>query len=114
MLTINVTEAARAYIKDYVTKENGLAFRLSVKKTGCSGYAYKPEIIRVINPHDQKATIDQDLIIYIDTAWLDLLNNIIIDYVIDDRTGLKQKKLLIINPQEESRCGCGESFHIQK
>jgi Fe-S cluster assembly iron-binding protein IscA len=30
------------------------------------------------------------------------------------KSGLKQKRLVIENKQEAGRCGCGESFHLDK
>ena len=50
--------------------------------------------------------------IFIDTSWLHLLQDLQVDYVEEEKTGLKQKRLVFTNPNESSRCGCGESFHI--
>ncbi len=92
-------------------KDNSVGFRLTVKKTGCSGYSYVPAIVNEINPHDVAAEIN-GIPIFIDRAWLDLLQGVQVDYVEDNKTGIKQKRLIFTNPKEDSRCGCGESFHI--
>jgi iron-sulfur cluster assembly protein len=113
-MNITVTTAASDYIKKMIEKNQGAGFRLSVKKTGCSGFSYQPSVVDVINPADQVLAVQPDLNIYIDTAWLDLLQNIQIDYIEDDKSGLKQKRLVFTNPKETDRCGCGESFHIAK
>lgn len=111
-LNIVFTEAACAYIKKMLAK-GGVGFRLSVKKTGCSGYSYLPSIIDKENPQDIRMRIADDLNIFIDSTWLHLLQHLQVDYVEEEKQGLKQKRLVFINPNEESRCGCGESFHIK-
>jgi len=109
---ISVTEAASAYIKKTQEKNNGIGLRLSIKKTGCSGYSYVPEIIEKINDKDICQEIN-DVTIYLDATWLHLLQGIQIDYVEEEKSGLKQKRLVFTNPNESSRCGCGESFHVE-
>jgi iron-sulfur cluster assembly accessory protein len=111
--TITITDSASAYIKKMIEKGHGIGFRLSVKKTGCSGYSYLPVIVEKANANDISFTTDGGLQIYIDTAWLDLLQGLRIDYVDEEKSGLKQKRLVFTNPNEASRCGCGESFHIE-
>lgn len=113
MINMKVTAAACAYIKSRLAKDHAQYFRLSVKKTGCSGYSYFPSIVDNINAADQIVDADDQLKIYVDSAWLDMLAGLQIDYVEEDKKGLKQKRLVFTNPNESSRCGCGESFHIE-
>lgn len=114
MTIITLTDAALSHIKSMLTKEqNGIGFRLSIKKTGCSGYAYVPAIIEKINEKDIHFTQD-DLEVYVDHEAEDFIKGVIVDYVSEtDALGLKQKKLIFINPNEKNRCGCGESFTIE-
>src|SRR5262245_37839154 len=109
--TITVSDSARNYIKKMLDKNQGVGFRLSIKKTGCSGYSYHPTIVEMIKETDLVCDID-NIKIYIDMAWLQLLQGLHIDYVEDEKSGLKQKRLVFSNPNESSRCGCGESFHV--
>ncbi len=111
-MNITFTPAACDYIKKMLVKEHGIAFRLSVKKTGCSGYSYQPAIVQSINPADTKLDITSDIAIYVDPLWQHLLEGVQVDYIEEDKNGLKQKRLIFINPNEASRCGCGESFHV--
>lgn len=113
MIDIMFTEAACAYIKKTQEKDGSLGFRLSIKKTGCSGYSYFPSMIDNINPADLLLTAAPGVTVYVDSAWLDLLNGLRVDYQEEEKSGLKQKRLLFTNPNEASRCGCGESFHIE-
>lgn len=110
--TITITKAAVSYIKKMIEKKQGIGFRLSIKKTGCSGFSYAPSIV------DQPKTTDialevSELRVFLDAAWIDLLQDLQVDYVEEDKTGLKQKRLVFSNPKEASRCGCGESFQVE-
>lgn len=109
---ITITDAAVEHIKKMLEKKaNGKGFRLSIKKTGCSGYAYVPDIITEVKASDIHFT-HNGLNVYVDSAYQDLLSGIMIDFVADN-VGLKQKRLVFINPHEKNRCGCGESFTIE-
>lgn len=111
---IKFTDAAVAHIKQMMTKQvNSIGFRLAIKKTGCSGYAYVPAIIEKITEGDIHFVTDDQLHVYIDAASANLLKDIRVDYVADAVEGLKQKRLVYINPNEKNRCGCGESFTIE-
>src|SRR5579862_6239661 len=102
---IMISDAACAYIKKMIEQDKGLGFRLSIKKTGCSGYSYSPSVVEKINPTD--VIIDRgDLKIYIDSKWLELLKDLQLDYIEENKSGLKQKRLVFVNPKESSRCGC--------
>lgn len=110
---ITLTDAAAQHIKSMLSQEkNAVGFRLSIKKTGCSGYAYVPRIIDEINPDDLHFVAQQELAVYVDRACESFVAGLVIDYVADN-IGLKQKRLVFINPQEKNRCGCGESFTIE-
>jgi iron-sulfur cluster assembly protein len=109
---VKLTQAAIAHIKSMLQKEkNARGFRLSVRETGCSGYAYVPAIVSDVPEDDLYFEIPEGLDVYLDRESLPLLKNLEIDYVADS-TGLRQKRLVFINPDEKGRCGCGESFHV--
>lgn len=113
MNIISLTDAAVSHIQDMITKKNaGIGFRLSIKKTGCSGYSYVPSIIESVNAEDLHFVAQDGLHVYVDQKCKDLLQGVIVDYVADN-VGLKQKRLVYINPNEKNRCGCGESFTIE-
>jgi iron-sulfur cluster assembly accessory protein len=112
-VNITFTDAARLYIKKMLEKKGGVGFRLSIKKTGCSGYSYSPTIVEKINAEDLTLKLTNDLTIFIDVTWLSLLQGLHVDYMEEEKSGLKQKRLIFTNSNEASRCGCGESFHIE-
>lgn len=112
MTQVIVSVAAKEYLQKMLAKQQGAHLRLSIKKTGCSGYSYLPTVTADSLSTDTKVMVDE-MEIYLDTAWLHLLDGVEIDYIEDDKTGLKQRKLVFNNPKEAGRCGCGESFHIE-
>jgi iron-sulfur cluster assembly protein len=112
-LNLTFTPGAREYIKKMLAKKDGSGFRLSVKKTGCSGFSYLPTIVEQINPADIVVDLGDGVAVYVDATWQHLLQGVQVDYVEDKKTGLKQKRLVFNNPQESGRCGCGESFHLE-
>jgi iron-sulfur cluster assembly protein len=114
MNSITFTDAAVSHIKNMLAKTpGGMGFRLSVKKTGCSGFAYVPDIIKEAVASDLQYVVQQNLQVFVDVNSLQYLNDLLVDYVVDEAQGLKQKRLIFINPLEKGRCGCGESFTIE-
>lgn len=110
---ITLTDSAVEHIKTILAKnDKGIGFRLSIKKTGCSGYAYVPDIIEQVKAGDIYFS-QAGLAVYVDPACEEFVKNLVIDYVADNQVGLKQKRLVFINPNEKNRCGCGESFTIE-
>lgn len=110
---IQLSEKARDHIKRLLEKEAGTAFRISIKKTGCSGYSYVPAIVTKPEPQDVILDNIADFSVYIDSHFSDLLHDLTIDLIEENNMGLKQKKLVFNNPKESGRCGCGESFHVK-
>lgn len=110
---ITLTDAASEHIKQMLDKkQNAIGFRLSIKKTGCSGYAYVPDIIDKTHESDIHFVAGSGLSVFVDPACAEFVNGLVIDYVSESGTGLKQKRLVFINPNEKNRCGCGESFTV--
>lgn len=111
-LDLIFSPSACSYIKKMLEKQSGIGFRLSVKKTGCSGFSYLPEVVSSVTAGDLLLEI-QGLQVYVDPKWIALFNGLQIDYVEEEKSGLKQKRLIFTNPNEGNRCGCGESFHLE-
>ncbi len=114
MNPITFTDAAVDHIQKMLQQNaKGVGFRLSIKKTGCSGFAYVPDIIESEKKDDIHFVAQKNLQVYVDPASLEFLQDILVDYVADNAPGLKQKRLVFVNPKEKGRCGCGESFTIE-
>ena len=110
---ITLTPSATMYLQKQLASQPGTVFRLSIKKTGCSGYSYVPAMKTNSHPEDVAITFESGLTIYLDTTWLHLLDGVHIDLIEEEKSGLKQKRLVFINQKESGRCGCGESFHVE-
>lgn len=112
VMDIQITDNARDQIQSLLGKapEGAEGLRLSIKATGCSGNSYKME-------YAEKGTENDDLIesndtaIYIPKMYSWMLIGMTIDYITDD---LGNARFDFINPNETGRCGCGESFQVEK
>jgi iron-sulfur cluster assembly protein len=109
---VQFTENAIAHIHKVIDlRGSGSGFRLSVKKTGCNGYMYQPEVVDQHQEGDHHLLLADDLSVYIDAGALEFLKGTIVDYV---ESGMGQKKLMFNNPNAVGECGCGESFNIKE
>ena len=105
---ITVTDAAAKKIKSNLEKRGkGIAIRIGIKTTGCSGLAYIMEYVDEIMLDDILLS-DNSTVIVTDSKSLPLVAGITVDYV---RQGLNEG-FEFINSLEKDRCGCGESFRI--
>ncbi len=84
-----------------------MAFRLGVKRTGCSGWAYVTSIANEITSDDQQFE-DQGVPIVVDPKSLTLIDGTRVDYI---QQGLNQL-FTFANPNVTGECGCGESFAV--
>ena len=107
-MSVTLTEAAAKHVQKYLARRGkGVGLRLGVKTSGCSGMAYKLEFADQVEPDDTgcesfgvKVLVDEKSLPYVDGTELYYT-----------REGL-QEGFKFHNPNEKSRCGCGESFQI--
>ena len=107
-MAITLTEKAATHVSNFLAKRGkGVALRLGVRTTGCSGLAYKLEYADAINPEDLafesfgvKVVVDPKSLPYIDGTELDFA-----------REGLNEG-FKFNNPNVKDACGCGESFNV--
>ncbi len=108
---LNLTAAANLHVKKMLAKQSHKkGFRLSVKRSGCSGFSYVVDYIETLDANDLQFPIDEDLTILVDPASFPYLKGICIDYVQNGLNG----SLKFINPNQTAACGCGESFSVDK
>lgn len=114
MSPVTLTAAAEKHILVQMAKQsNACGFYLTVKKTGCSGYAFKPDIVTAVPDNALHFVTPEGLPVYIAKDAASFFQGVVVDYAAE-KTGLKQQRLVFINPNETGRCGCGESFTIDK
>lgn len=106
-MSIQLTDNAAQRVKHFLEKEDGLALRLGVRKTGCSGWAYEVSIASELGSDDQVFE-DKGVKVVIDTESLPFLRGSKIDFTTQ---GLN-RTFQFDNPNATDECGCGESFTI--
>lgn len=107
-MSVTLTEAAAQHVQKYLARRGkGVGLRLGVKTSGCSGMAYKLEFADQVEP-DDKVWESFGVKVLVDEKSLPYLDGTELDYT---REGL-QEGFKFHNPNEKSRCGCGESFQI--
>ena len=107
-MSVTLTEAAAKHVQKYLARRGkGVGLRLGVKPPGCSGMAYKLEFADQVEP-DDKVWESFGVKVLVDEKSLPYLDGTELDYT---REGL-QEGFKFHNPNEKSRCGCGESFQI--
>ena len=107
-MAVTLTEKAATRVQTFLAKRGkGVALRLGVRTTGCSGMAYKLEFADAIDPadiqfesHGVKVVVDPKSLPYLDGTQLDFA-----------REGLNEG-FKFNNPNVKDECGCGESFNV--
>ena len=107
-MAVTLTEKAATRVQNFLARRGkGVALRLGVRTTGCSGMAYKLEYADAVNPddllfesHGVKVVVDPKSLPYLDGTELDFA-----------REGLNEG-FKFNNPNVKDACGCGESFNV--
>ena len=109
MAQFDVTERAATRIAEISASEGaGAALRVSVLAGGCSGFQYKFELDKDVQPDDlviEKANAT----VLVDPSSLDLLAGSELDFA----DTLMGSYFAVKNPNATSSCGCGTSFSIE-
>ena len=106
-----LTPSAIKHIKKIIAKQGRQkCFRLSVKRSGCSGFSYVVDYVDSFYSEDLKFSIDNDLDVFVDQMSFPILKGVCIDYIQNGLNGT----LKFINPNQTAACGCGESFSIEE
>ena len=106
-MSIQLTDNAAQRVKYFLEKESGMALRLGVRKTGCSGWAYEVSIANELDDNDQVFE-NKGVKIIVDNESLPYLQGSKIDFAV---SGLN-RTFQFENPNATDECGCGESFTI--
>ena len=109
-MPITLTENAAKHIQQQLEKRGrGLAFRVGIKKTGCSGFSYTFDYADEIKSDDRlfesyktKIVVDTDSLPYLDGSRIDFA-----------KEGLNSSFKFII-PNIDNTCGCGDSFSVKE
>lgn len=107
-MAIQLTEAARRRMQDYLKKEPGaVGVRFGIKRTGCSGFGYTVDVAETVSATDH--VFDHDGVrVLVDAKALPFIEGTEIDF---QRQGLNAT-FVFRNPNATGECGCGESFTV--
>ena len=107
-MSISLTSAAADRVRSFLGRRGqGVGLRLSVKKTGCSGFAYVVNYADEIGA-DDIVFEDQGVKVIVDRASLGYIDGTQVDFV---KQGLNEA-FRFHNPNTKGECGCGESFSV--
>lgn len=106
---ITLTDAAVDRVKTLIDNsgEPVLGLRVGISTKGCSGMSYVFEYAKEKQPYEEEIDT-KGAKVFIDPMATMYLVGAEMDYVED-----KMKSGFVFsNPNEKSRCGCGESFNV--
>ncbi len=108
-MLLNVTDKAIERMKNLlkVRETPALGLRFGTKEKGCSGLSYVVDYVDKINPADEMVEVE-GIKVFVERNSLMFL----IGSTIDFEEGQFSSGFVFVNPNEKSRCGCGESFNV--
>lgn len=103
-------DAIKAIKEKMATKDDVKGLRLTIKSTGCSGHSYNMDYA-MSETLDADDKIEKDgAVLYIPKINSWMLFGMEIGYESD----FMGEGFTFKNPNETGRCGCGESFSIER
>ncbi|PIE45112.1 MAG: iron-sulfur cluster assembly accessory protein [Gammaproteobacteria bacterium] len=104
---ISITDKAVTFFKKKLANSEHQAIRISVKKSGCTGYAYVIDYGEKQVEGDSRYQFD-DLTVFVSAQAMTMIVGSEIDLV---QQGLNQS-ITFNNPNVTASCGCGSSFSV--
>lgn len=108
-----LTDAAITRFKNLIEAQKNthntiVGFVLGVSGKGCHGFSYDLNVAKEVPANHLVMPIQDGYNLYVDEAAIPLIQDTVIDYHITPF----QSSFVFKNPNETSRCGCGESFNV--
>lgn len=106
---ITITDNAVIKIKQLIgsREKPAVGIRISVRSGGCSGMSYAIEYANEIMPLDEVVEKDGVRVLVDPKAMLHIIGT-----ELDYSNSQLKEGFIFRNPNEKSRCGCGNSFGI--
>ncbi|MBS9780674.1 MAG: iron-sulfur cluster assembly accessory protein [Moraxellaceae bacterium] len=102
---VTISDTAKAFFRKKIAKQDYPAIRISVKKSGCTGYAYVIDYGKEKAEGDSEHIFD-DITLFISEKAMEMIKGSHIDL---KKEGLNQS-IVFDNPNVTASCGCGSSF----
>lgn len=107
-MSVTLSDSAINQVKSQLEKRGkGVGMRLSVKKAGCSGFAYVIDFADELQ-NDDNVFDNNGVKVIVNNSDLDFLDGMELDYT---REGISEA-FRFNNPNVKATCGCGESFTV--
>lgn len=108
---VEITDKAAEQIKAKTAlNSDAVGLRLTVASTGCSGHSYKMEHVVEEDLSVDDKFEHQGAVLYIPKMHSWMLFGTVVDY----EEGDLHSGFTFTNPNEAGRCGCGESFTVDR
>lgn len=105
---IQVTEKALKHFSKSLADKPDHLIRLSIKKSGCTGYAYVLDYVPQAQSDDQLIELSNSVQLAVSTKAAEVAKGTEIDYVLEG----VNRVVKFNNPNVKAECGCGESFTV--
>jgi len=103
----DISNSAAKHLNSMVASKNSSGIRISLKDSGCSGFAYQIDLVEKIEENDFNGLINGVNLFIQDKSFV-FLKGTKIDFV---KKNLNEE-LVFLNPNVSAECGCGESFNF--
>ena len=107
-MAITLTSTAAERVRKFIdAKAATVGLRVSIRTTGCSGFAYVVNLAETV-AHDDHVYETEGVQVLVDPKSLPYIDGTEIDYA---RKGLTEG-FQFDTPNVKGECGCGESFAV--
>ena len=103
----DISDTAASHLTEMINANNSLGIRISLKDSGCSGFAYQLDLIDDLDENDLTGEVNGVNLFIHDKSFI-FLKGTKLDFV---KKNLNQE-LVFLNPNVSAECGCGESFNF--
>lgn len=106
---IQLTQRAADHVQQMLQQRGyGMGLRLSVRQSGCSGFAYQVDYADQLNT-DDVVFESHNIRLVIDKNSLSAIDGSEVDY---QTSNVVNQGFEFHNPNVQDVCGCGESFNV--
>lgn len=107
---ISVTDKAARHFISKLQSQGGKLVRLSIKNSGCTGFAYVLDTVESAEPGDHLVQVSPELQVAVSPEAVPVIRGTEIDMAIEG----VNRVIKYHNPNVVAECGCGESFSVQE
>lgn len=105
---IQVTDKALKHFTKSLAQRPDHLIRLSIKKSGCTGYAYVLDYVEQAQELDKILSLSPAVRLAVSEKATQIAKGTEIDYVLEG----VNRVIKFNNPNVIAECGCGESFTV--